>query len=326
VITVVLTITISTVVVTAIVVVVVVVVAAVRGGGVVAAIVVVVASVVVVTITTDSKVNGVIDGPTLGNRHENTLMVRSGGDGRDPVCTRRKATGDIGSELTVDSNIVETLEESKDPWICGLRRVKGWDRFNHNVVVSDNLSTAVQLLGRSKVRRVGIGKVTGLHSFRIQGNSEWGVGVNVTTVGRELKLAGGHVVDTRNITHRRRVARATLNLQAICDGLANTEIDEVVRANEGVCLTIPRAGTIDILNNRGVQSKGGLRVPVVVIATILVVVSVLVVVTVGLVVIPTFHAVAVLTGHQGMRLRNDEGSRELGHNKENKRESDALHD
>lgn len=39
-----------------------------------------------------------------------------------------------------------------------------------------------------------------------QSNSERGVSVNVTTVGREIKLAGGHVVDTRNITHRCRVA------------------------------------------------------------------------------------------------------------------------
>lgn len=63
-----------------------------------------------------------------------------------------------------------------------------------------------------------------------------------------------------------------MNLEAICDGLADTEIDEVVaaggsiakslgeikgrnsRADEGIRFTCPPAGTIDLLNDRGVQS------------------------------------------------------------------------
>jgi len=75
----------------------------------------------VVTITTDGKVNRVIDRSTLGNWHENSLMVRSGSDGGHPVCTSRETLGDIGSELAVGSSSVETLEESKDTWVCGLR-------------------------------------------------------------------------------------------------------------------------------------------------------------------------------------------------------------
>lgn len=61
-----------------------------------------------------------------------------------------------------------------------------------------------------------------------QDNGERSVGVHVTAIGRELELAGRHIVDTRNITHRRRVARATLNLETVCDRLADTEVDEVV--------------------------------------------------------------------------------------------------
>jgi len=59
-------------------------------------------------------------------------------------------------------------------------------------------------------------------------NGERGVSIDVTTIGRELKLDGRHVVDTRNVTHRRRVARATLNLLSIRDGLVDAEVDEVV--------------------------------------------------------------------------------------------------
>jgi hypothetical protein len=63
-----------------------------------------------------------------------------------------------------------------------------------------------------------------------------------------------------------------LNLETICDGLADTEVDEVVatgvliakslreimrqssRADEGICFTRPVGSTVDLLNDRGVQS------------------------------------------------------------------------
>ena len=86
-----------------------------------------------------------------------------------------------------------------------------------------------------------------------------------------MELDGRHVVDTRNITHRRRVARTALNLLAICDGLADAEADEIIatvklapktfcerprsslRADEGVCFTGRLTFTIDFLNDAGVQ-------------------------------------------------------------------------
>ena len=94
-------------------------------------------------------------------------MVRGGGDGRHPVCAGRESLGDVRSELAVGSNIIETLEESKNTWARGLRRVKGRDLFNDNVVVSDNLPSVVQLLGCSIVGVGSVGKVTGLHPLRI---------------------------------------------------------------------------------------------------------------------------------------------------------------
>lgn len=101
-------------------------------------------------------------------------------------------------------------------------------------------------------------------------NGEWGVRLDITTVGRELELHGRHVVDAGNITHRGGVARASLNLLAVCDGLADTETDEVVartwstarflyktisslRADQGICFTGCLTLTIDVLNNGRVQ-------------------------------------------------------------------------
>lgn len=94
-------------------------------------------------------------------------MIRSGRYSRDPVYARRETISDVGSELAVDSNIVETLEKGEDTWVGGLRRVKGLDLFNDNVIVPDNLSTVVQLLRCTKVCRGSIGKGTGLHSLSV---------------------------------------------------------------------------------------------------------------------------------------------------------------
>jgi len=229
-------------------------------------------------------------------------MVRSSGYGGDLVRSSGEAISDISGKLAIGCSTVETFEESEDTWVCGLRRVKGWNRFNDNVVVPDDLPAVVQLLRCSIICRGSIGKGTGLHPFRIQDNGECGVGINVTTIGRELKLAGGHVVDAGDITHRCRITRASLNLLAVREGFAHTHVDEVVGADEGVRFTRGLAGTIDILNDSGFQSKGGLRIPpTVVVVTAVLVVSgggvVIVAVVVGavvLVIITTFHTVTAL--------------------------------
>jgi len=94
-------------------------------------------------------------------------MVRSGGDGRHPICASRETLRDIGGELTGGGSSVETLEESEDKRIGGLCRGKICDRFNDNVIVSDNLASFVQLLRRSVVGVGSVGEGTGLHSFDV---------------------------------------------------------------------------------------------------------------------------------------------------------------
>ena len=64
-------------------------------------------------------------------------------------------------------------------------------------------------------------------------DGEWGVWLDVTTIGRERKLDRRHIVDGGNITHRCGVTRAFLDLLSVCDGLADTEADEVVA--EAMC-------------------------------------------------------------------------------------------
>lgn len=59
-------------------------------------------------------------------------------------------------------------------------------------------------------------------------NSELLVSLDISTIGRVCELDGRHVVDTRNITHRRRVARAGFDLLAVCEGLPDAEADKIV--------------------------------------------------------------------------------------------------
>lgn len=314
----------------------------------------------VVAITTDSEVNSIIDGSTLGNWHDDRLVVRSGGDGGHPVYTCRETLGDIGTELTTGSGSIETLEERKDTWVSGIRRLKGSDLFNDDVIVSDDLASIVQLLRGSIVGVGSVGEGTGLHSPDVHDDGEWGVRLDIAAVGRELELHGRHVVDAGNITHRGGVARASLNLLAVCDGLADTESDEVVGADQGVgftgCLTL----TINILNNGRVQGEGGLRVASVttvgrgglgvvttvdrgglgvvsgvvaaIVTTVIAAIVATVITAIVTAVIATIPSAAsaaakpiVLTGHEAARLRDEEGDGELGDNEENEGELEALH-
>jgi len=284
-------------------------------------------------VATNGEVNSIVNGSTLGNWHDDRLMIRSGGDGRHSVSTGGETLGDISGELATGSDTVETLEESKYAWVGGFCRVEGCDRFNNNVVVSDNLASVVQLLRRGVVSIGGIGEGAGLHSFDVHGDSEWGVRLDITTVGRELELDGRHVVDTGNITHRGGVARAGLNLLAICNGLADTEADEVVGADKGIrfasCLTL----AIDVLNDGRVQREGGLGVDIPSATTVTglgVITGVIpaIVSTVVPAIVSTTSATAkpiALTGYNTTRLRDEEGNGELGNSKENKRELEGLH-
>jgi len=223
--------------------------------------------------------------------------------------------------------------------------------LNDNVIVSNDLPIAAQLLRRSIVSVGSVGEDTGLHALRIQDNRECGVGSDVTIIGGELKLAGRHVIDTGYITHGRRVTRASLNLLAICEGLALAEVDEIVVADKGVRFAIRLSFTINVLNDAGIQSEGT-TISSITVGAIVVTPTVLVVVTTILVVVPTVlgavpailvivptvlgavpavlvvvptvptvaAVTAVLTDYKTIRLRDEEGGGKLGNGEKNKRE------
>lgn len=95
-------------------------------------------------------------------------MVLGGGDGAHPVrASFFETTGNVSSELAVDSSIVEALEKGENTWVGGLRRVERCELFNDNVAVPLDLPLLVQLLGCSIVGGCSVGKKAGLHPLYI---------------------------------------------------------------------------------------------------------------------------------------------------------------
>lgn len=94
-----------------------------------------------------------------------------------------------------------------------------------------DLVLGIKGLRRSKVALFGVHKVARLHALDCHGDSEWGVRSKVLHVGGVDKLASGLLRGWREYAHRRRVARASLDLRAIGEGelrCQKTRVDKVV--------------------------------------------------------------------------------------------------
>jgi hypothetical protein len=131
--------------------------------------------------------------------------------------------------------------------------------LHSNVAVT--LDDAINQLLRSSI--VGVGRVRERSSDQVadlKGDGEWGIGSDGIEIVGEVEFGGGHVVDGGDITHRDGVTRTLFDLLAVGYGLPDTEADEVVRANERVCLTSCLSLTINILNDGRIQCEASRRV------------------------------------------------------------------
>lgn len=96
--------------------------------------------------------------------------------------------------------------------------------------MSNDLTPPIELLRSTEVVALSVDEIASLHSLDCHRDGECRVRrSNVTHVGGELELARRLSGLGGDVTHGDGVARATLYLQAIGDGLAHTEVDEVVR-------------------------------------------------------------------------------------------------
>jgi len=171
-------------------------------------------------------------------------MVACRVDGGETVDTSWKTLGDVGSQDTVGRGSVKTLEESEDLGVQGFGRPERRHELHGDVTVT--LDDAVDQLLRSGIVSVGrVRERSGNQIANLEGDGERGVGGEGIEVLGEVEFGGRlpvtgqidaqesrtrsyHVINGWDITHGDGVTRTFLDLETVCDCLANTESDKVV--------------------------------------------------------------------------------------------------
>jgi len=100
--------------------------------------------------------------------------------------------------------------------------------------VTDDVALGVDLLGRCIVIRLSINEIASLKVIDGHLDGEGSVGSEVLTIHRRLEFGTRHICRRSDDTHWSRVARARLDLLAICDGFVNGEakVDKVIGRSE----------------------------------------------------------------------------------------------
>jgi hypothetical protein len=183
---------------------------------VVTTLVIVVASVVVVA--SDGELVAVVLSATLGDGHDDGLVVGGGEHGADTVVAGGETAGDGGGEQAVAvAGVVDSLEEDEAGGVEGL---VGGQVAAHvldcDVSVADDATLAVKVLGRSVVGTLGIGEGAGGKVVNLNLDVEVLVGLNVVVVGRVDEDGGDHAVLGGNLAHGDTIAAASGLLLAVC--------------------------------------------------------------------------------------------------------------
>lgn len=118
-------------------------------------------------------------------------------------------------------------------------------------------NTTDQLLGGSKVSVGRIRECSSGQVIDLEGDGEQGVSRDGVEIPGGLEFCGGHIINRRDVTHGGRVARTGLDLFTVGKGLADTVVDKVVWANEGVRLTSSLCLAVDILDHRRIEREAG---------------------------------------------------------------------
>lgn len=273
----------------------------------VATIVVVVVAAVVTAIVgvADGELGAVILGTSLGNRHENGLMVGGTGHRANAVIASGETARDSGGEDTLTiALVVDTLEEDK---LLGAGRVLGSEVVSEvldgDVGMTDDAALAIQILRSRVVRLLRVGERTGRQVLRVDDNVKRLVFLDRLPGLGVLDDRSDHAVNARNPAHDDTVARTLLNLETVGQGLARTEVDEVVVIGSrrrlpilhNIALTSGRGSCLDNVVGKTVTASSSLVVvpPVVVIvvsAVVVIVVSTIVVVVPSVIIVVTATA------------------------------------
>jgi hypothetical protein len=196
-------------------------------------------------------------------------VIRRGHDGREPIRARGQPPFDGGGEHAIDGLVVDALEERERVRVRRRRLVKCGDALDDDVGVANDKSLGRQLLGGSKVVRLGINEITRLKFAHGQCDIKRRVLVKNAVVLGENKLGRRHVGRGGDEADRRGIARPGLDLLPVRDGNSlggQAEVDEVVRRSErgdlaGRWLVLAVVGKT-LRDHAWVKREGGLRVSV----------------------------------------------------------------
>jgi hypothetical protein len=178
-----------------------------------------------------THVNNILNATTLSNGNKNRLVVCGRSDRLHAVETFVQTLGDLCRENTALSLGVQAFEERETRRVSGISLVERCDLLNGDMLVTlDVLRVGVDLLGCGIVVLVRVGKETGLEVLLRELYGEALVGLDLASVDGEDELAGRHVCLGGDDAHGCGVARASLDLLAVCQGetLVLAKVDEVV--------------------------------------------------------------------------------------------------
>ena len=167
----------------------------------------------------------------LRDRDEAGLVVRGGVDGRELVGARWEAVGHVYGDGAIRvGGGVDALEERELRGIQDLGRPEVVDGLYDEMRVADDVALIVDELRRRVVVLLRVDKAARLEVCERHLDRELLVGLDGAQVGRVDEFGRGHVGAARDHAHRRRVARAVLDLLSVRERLVDgeAEVDEVV--------------------------------------------------------------------------------------------------
>lgn len=181
------------------------------------------------TVATNSEFVAVILGTTLGDGHQNGLMVGSTRHGADTVVSSGQASSDGGLQVTIAiAGIVDTLEEDKLGSIQGSVGRQGVTHIlNRDVNMADNGTAAAKILGSRVVGRLSVSEGAGLQVVDLELDIKVLVGLDVAVVRGVVDDGRHHLGLGGDLAHGNTVAGTASLLLTIGEGRAGANVDKV---------------------------------------------------------------------------------------------------
>lgn len=154
----------------------------------------------------NTYVDYVIECAVLGSAYEGGLMVRGSVNRGHAIGTNRQTASDVSREGTVNSRVIQSLEELENRGIERRGRIDRWDCLYDKMRVSFDVVGASKLLGRSEIVLIGVDEEARVEIVDGHLDGEVLVRGDGAHVRGEYELGRRHVGRRCDETHRCGVA------------------------------------------------------------------------------------------------------------------------